>query len=52
MFRGLQVVGGVMVILRDWRFESMGFVLIAISLLFQVVRIRKKPKVVSSREAV
>jgi TRAP transporter 4TM/12TM fusion protein len=52
MFRGLQVVGGAMVILRDWRFESMGFVLIALSLLFQVVRIRKKPKVVSSRASI
>jgi TRAP-type uncharacterized transport system fused permease subunit len=52
MFRGLQVVGGAMLILRDWRFESIGFALIALSLLFQIVRVRKKPKVVSYREAV
>lgn len=41
-FRALQVLGGAMVILRDWRLELAGFILIGLSVGFQVLKIRKR----------
>ena len=41
VFRILQIIAGAMVILRDWRFETLGFALIGLSVLFQILQVRK-----------
>ena len=45
VFRVLQIIGGAMVILRDFRFELFGFVLIGLSLLFQILKVREKDSI-------
>ncbi|MBW1911666.1 MAG: TRAP transporter fused permease subunit [Deltaproteobacteria bacterium] len=40
-FRILHIIGGAMVILRDWRFETFGFALLGLSTLFQFIQLRK-----------
>jgi TRAP transporter 4TM/12TM fusion protein len=45
IFRALQVVAGAMVILHDWRIRLLGFGLIGLSLLFQIVKRRENKSI-------